>query len=157
MTKHNPSEIMYEAEEERLPEPEFKADPQDTALAPWEPQPGQMAAVVSTLTDPKKIIASMNDTLPMTDLKERPDKFTDVIIHKATVMGEGENEPTDVRRTVLISDKGVNYACVSEGVISSLEQITALIGPPPWDPPLKLKLIEKQTRRGYRTYRLIPV
>ena len=147
------SELGKELEKVR----ETSQDGEVKTLAPWDPQPGQMAAIVTTLSDPKQIIAAMNDTLPMTDLKDKPAKFVDVIIHKATVMGEGDEEPTDVRRTVLISDKGVNYAAVSEGVISSIEQISSLYGPPPWDPPLKLKLIEKQTRRGYRTYRLIPL
>ncbi|GAG01848.1 unnamed protein product, partial [marine sediment metagenome] len=62
----------------------------------------------------------------------------------------------NVARSILVSDKGVNYASVSEGVIGSIKQISALYGAPPWKDGLKLKMIEKETRRGFRTYRLIP-
>lgn len=123
--------------------------------APWEPRPGEMAAVYSTLTDPLDTLKAINDTMPVTALAEKPAKIVHIVCHSATVVSDA-GEETDVTRTILVGADGVNYAAVSDGILGSVKQISNLYGPPPWDPPLKLKMIEKQTRRGYRTYRLIP-
>ena len=137
----------------------FVGTPDGTAVVPWLPAPGEMAAVVTTLnldTDAKKILRCMNDTMPVTALAEKSAKIVDIIVHSATVLNDETGEYTEVKRTVLISDKGINYASMSEGVLGSVKQISAIFGPPPWDPALDLKMIEKQTRKGRRTYILIP-
>ena len=147
--------------EDTRPEyPPMQADREGTAVVPWLPAPGEMAAVVTTLDlveDAKKIIRCMNDTMPVTALAEKSAKIVDIIVHLATVLNDETGEYDDVKRTVLISDKGVNYASMSGGVLGSIKQISAIYGPPPWDPPLDLEMIEKQTRKGRRTYILIPV
>jgi hypothetical protein len=138
-------------------EQEYAVDNAGTAIAPWDPQAGEVAALVSTISDPLEVIAGINDTIPLGDFVESGEVFkvNDVTIHAATVT-QDDGEVIEVRRTVLHTDKGVNVAAVSEGVVGSIRQISALYGPPPWD-GLKLKAVQKSTRKGFRTYRLIPV
>jgi len=131
-----------------------QGEPPSHAIMPWEPSPGQQMQVATTLPGRETLI-HMNDTLDATELKNKPAKIQHVIVHAATIVDEGGIE-SPVRRVVLVDDKGVAYACVSEGVLSSLQQLAAVFGAPPWDPGIKLRLIEKNTRRGFRVYRLIP-
>ncbi|GAG07874.1 unnamed protein product, partial [marine sediment metagenome] len=70
--------------------------------APWEPQPGEMAAVYSTLADPLDTIRAINDTLPATALKDAPAKIVDVVVHSATVHTE-TGEILNVARSILVS------------------------------------------------------
>ncbi len=126
----------------------------EQAILPWETPAGEPMAVASTLPGKETLIA-MNDTIEATELKSKAAKIVHVIVHNATVTDEDGIE-SPVRRSVLIDTKGVAYACVSDGVISSLQQLAAVFGAPPWDEGLPLRMIEKQTRRGFRTYRLIP-
>ena len=132
----------------------------EQAILPWETPVGEPMAVASTLPGKETLIA-MNDTIEATELKDKPARIVHVIVHNATVRDDESGIETEVRRTVLIDTKGVAYACVSDGVISSLQQLAAVFGPPPWNDVdgskgLPLRMIEKQTRRGFRTYRLIP-
>ncbi len=146
------------ADQENFKEPEEQTgpEPQETGrdLMPWEPSPGQQMQVASTLPG-KETLIHMNDTIEATELKDKPAKIQHVIVHAATVVDESGSE-SDVRRVVLVDTKGVAYACVSEGVISSIQQLAAVFGAPPWDLGINLRLIEKKTRRGFRVYRLIP-
>lgn len=132
-----------------------QADQEGNLIAPWEQGAGELTAFATTIAEPLPAIRAVNDTMPMTDLKEKPAKIVHVTMHAATVLTE-DGEVIEVLRTVLTDSKGVNYAAVSDGVVGSIKQIAALYGPPPWDPPLELEMIEKNTRKGWRVYRLVP-
>jgi hypothetical protein len=124
-----------------------------TALAPWEPKPGETAALSSTLP-PKETLRALNDTVPLSDFLGKTIRVRHVMAHPATV-GRDEGEVEAVR-IVLQDVKGVNYSCVSEGVMQSLRQIGSVYGNPPWEDGLALEVIQVNTRGGFRVYKLVP-
>lgn len=64
---------------------------------------------------------------------------------------EKTGEIVDVARCILIDDKGVSYGCISDGIKNSMIQIFAIYGNPSDLPqPLKVKVTEKKSRRGYK-------
>jgi hypothetical protein len=78
-----------------------------------------------------------------------------VTIHPVQLVSDQQGgEVVDAVRVVLISPDGMRYACVSKGVERSIHELVALYGLPPWSPPLRVKLIEVQTRMGRRMYQL---
>lgn len=72
----------------------------------------------------------------------------DVIIQPVQVRtDEGER---DAARIVLIDKSGAAYGCVSSGVETSLRNLFAIVGEPPYTPALNFKVVKKQGRHGYK-------
>ena len=72
--------------------------------------------------------------------------------HPVTLTDENTGEVIEALRIVLVDKKGVNYDAVSQGIASSLQKIIAIVGMAPWDAePLKIKVVEQKTRKGFKT------
>ena len=72
--------------------------------------------------------------------------------HPVTLTDENTGEVVEALRVVLVDKKGVNYDAVSQGIASSLQKIIAIVGMAPWDvEPLKIKVVEQKTRKGFKT------
>ncbi len=72
--------------------------------------------------------------------------------HPVSLVDENTGEVVDALRIVLVDKKGVNYDAVSQGIASSLQKIIAIVGMAPWDAePLKIKVVEQKTRKGFKT------
>lgn len=80
------------------------------------------------------------------------------IVHPVALTDDETGEQVIARRLVLPQPDDIPVAFVSEGCIKSLERISWAVGrQPPWDPPVKVRLIQKKTSRGRRTFLLVPV
>lgn len=72
--------------------------------------------------------------------------------HPVSLVDENTGEIVNALRVVLIDKKGKNYDAVSQGIASSLQKIIAIVGMAPWDvEPLKIKVVEQKTRKGFKT------
>lgn len=100
-----------------------------------------------------KIANAMDEAESLRDHMGEVLEIENVLLHDVTLEGENGEEIPAVR-TVLIGADGTCYAAVSNGVISSLQKIFALVGVGPWTPPLKVVAKEVNTRKGRRTLRL---
>jgi hypothetical protein len=85
-----------------------------------------------------------------------PIEVVHALAHVVDVLTE-ENELVKANRIVLIDKNGKTYSSVAEGVKTSLGNIFALFGLPPFNPPLKIKAEEVLTRRKRYTLNLKPV
>ena len=72
--------------------------------------------------------------------------------HPVSLPDENTGEIVEALRVILIDKKGTNYDAVSQGIASSLQKIIAIVGMAPWtDEPLKIKVVEQKTRKGFKT------
>lgn len=72
--------------------------------------------------------------------------------HPVSLVDENTGEVVNALRVILIDKKGINYDAVSQGIASSLQKIIAIVGNAPWDAePLKIKVVEQKTRKGFKT------
>lgn len=78
-------------------------------------------------------------------------EIVDVACHPVSLLDENTGEVVNSLRTILIDKDGKNYDAVSNGIVSSLQKIFAIVGQPSFDPPLKIKVVEQKTRKGYKT------
>lgn len=86
------------------------------------------------------------------DHKGKVLEIVNVAAHPVTLLDENTGEVVTTLRTVLIAKNGVIYDAVSQGIASSLSKIFGIVGMPPWDnEPLKIKVVEQKTRKGYKT------
>lgn len=80
--------------------------------------------------------------------------LTDVLAHALTLPDMNTGELRECLRIVLIDENGVGYACISEGIASSLQKIMATIGSAPWNPALKVRPVYQTTKKGYKVMTL---
>lgn len=79
-------------------------------------------------------------------------EIVNVAAHPVTLVDENTGELVEALRTVLIAKNGVIYDAVSQGIASSLSKIFGIVGMPPYnEEPLKIKVVEQKTRKGFKT------
>lgn len=118
-----------------------------TSLDPTTPE-GKAAIVAHMQGDGADSVSeSIGDVVPVQH----------VLVHRVEVLDTNTGELIDADRVVLIRPDGSSVACVSAGIRRSLQLIVNLYGMPPYTDPLHLKITQKPTRAGRRTYNLTPV
>lgn len=118
--------------------------------------------------DSRKRAAQVSKLMGAADmpLKAYRDKVIEVehlLAHNVTVISEIRDAngrvidevPVEATRVIFLLTDGTTADSTSGGVVSSLKNIFALAGMPPWSPGLKISLKENDTRRGRRVYSLL--
>jgi hypothetical protein len=77
--------------------------------------------------------------------------------HRVQVMKNDGGEYVDAVRCVLMEEDGKAYGFVSDGVATDLARIIEAFGMGPYKEPIKIKVVQGETRRGNRFYSLQPV
>lgn len=83
-------------------------------------------------------------------------KVRDVVAHRIQVVDTDTGELIDADRIILLSESGEMYAAVSVGMRKSLQVLMQFFGMPTWTPALTVQIRQVNTKRGFRTYTLIP-
>lgn len=82
-------------------------------------------------------------------------EIVDISAHTIMVVDNSTGELTQTLRTVLIAKDGTTYQAVSNGVISSLQKIFAIVGFPSWvDEPVIVKPVNVKTNNGFKVLTL---
>lgn len=84
-------------------------------------------------------------------------EVANILVHRVEIVDTNTGELLEADRIVMIRPDGSSVACVSAGIRRSLQLICNLYSLPPWNPAMRLKVQQKQTRAGRRTYNLVPV
>lgn len=78
-------------------------------------------------------------------------EIVNVAAHPVRLTDPNTGEITNAMRTVLIGKDGKCYQAVSEGVVSSLNRIFAIVGSAPWtDEPLKIRPVQVTTSNKFK-------
>jgi hypothetical protein len=75
---------------------------------------------------------------------------------RVQISGPTQGEYIEAIRCVLIDKNGIAVAFVSDGIAADLAQMIYTFGLQKWEPPVLVKIEEVTTRRGWRTYRIVP-
>lgn len=101
----------------------------------------QRTALFNAMTNPTGRLSDLiNTEINVVDI------YCEMVHMTSTDQNTGEYIEQDVPRTVLITESGESYSCVSMGVYSAIKKLIALFGEPTWNPPLKLMV--KQIKKG---------
>lgn len=72
----------------------------------------------------------------------------DVIVQAISIPDEDTGEIKDLPRAIIIGEKGEKYEAVSLGVISSLQTLFAVFGPPTYEPAKRMIVRQVATKNG---------
>lgn len=78
-------------------------------------------------------------------------EIVNIAAHPVTLTDELTGEIIEALRVVLIDKNGKNYDAVSQGIVSSLQKIFGIVGVAPYEPALKIKVVQQKTRKGFKT------
>lgn len=116
----------------------------------WFNQPNSQAEALA-------IVKAMDDTdEQLLDCIGQVIECVNIIAHEAEFEND-QKEIVSAIRTVLIDVNGKSYGSVATGVRDSVRSLFGMVGLPPYNPPIKLTPVQKKTRNGFRTLKLVPV
>lgn len=123
-------------------------------LAPW--QDAADTAPFITTAGPEETFEALTSAEPFADHIGEVMYLRDVIAHYATVTDKETQKPRPAVRVIL---SGANkdgepmaIAAISMGLLQSVETLYVLFGRPPYSPARPVKLIQKATKAGRRTF-----
>jgi len=119
--------------------------------------PSDRQRIQSSIEDPGLTMRLKATAQSIDGMVGSPKPIKDIIMHDATVIDQETGEKRQCVRSVMITPDGVAFAATSDGVVQSLQELSQIYGPPPWDPAISLELVTTTTKRGYTVYSLLPV
>lgn len=105
-----------------------------------------------------EIFNAISSAESISDNLGKPIDLVDFVVQVVTIEDEVSKEARDVPRVILIDTKGKAYAAVSEGVFSAIQNLMGIVGHPnDWESPLKVKVVEEKSRKGFRYMTVVTV
>lgn len=103
------------------------------------------------------VLSAMSSATPLDDVLGKEFKLANFVVQGIEMPDEETGELREVPRLILVDDSGKAYHAISQGVFSSLKNITAIMGMPGavegmW--PVKVKAKREKTRKGYQVFTL---
>jgi hypothetical protein len=111
----------------------------------------------STAVDKARLLKAMHGKVDsLADILDETIEVRHVLTQRIEVVSQETGEVVPSIRIVLIGPKDELYGCVSEYAWKSLQSIGSpqLFGPPPWEPPLRLKCVQYTSSRKRKFYNL---
>lgn len=103
-----------------------------------------------TQEDRLDIYEAVSNSAPLDDLVGKCVEVENVIIQPVEMVNMNTGEMEKRNRIVIITPDGDAFGCSSRGVETSMKNLFGIVGCPPWIPALKLDVVKKQGRNGYK-------
>lgn len=103
-----------------------------------------------TQADRLDIYEAVSNSLPLDDMVGKTVAVENVIIQPVEMVDNATGEVGMRNRIVLITPDGDAYGCTSTGVETSMKNLFAIVGCPPWTPAIQFDIVKKQGRNGYK-------
>jgi hypothetical protein len=105
---------------------------------------------VETPEEKRALYKALNQSEPLEDNINAEITVIDVIIQKVDTVNQETGETSEAYRIILIDKDGKQYGCVSSGVTQSVKLMFNIFGLPTWEEGIKVKVVKKQGKRGYK-------
>lgn len=96
------------------------------------------------------IYDAVSNSQPLDDMVGKTIVIENVIIQPTEMEDNATGEMTMRNRIVLVTPDGNAYGCTSTGVETSIKNLFAIVGTPPWNPAISFEVVKKQGRNGYK-------
>ena len=103
-----------------------------------------------TQDDRLDIYDAVSNSLPLDDMVGKVVAVENIIIQPIEMTDNATGVKSIRNRIVLITPDGTAYGCTSSGVETSMKNLFAIVGCPPWNPAIEFDIVKKQGRNGYK-------
>lgn len=103
------------------------------------------------------LMALQGENASLGDMIGEEIEISHLVVHNVEVLDEDTGELLERDRIVIVQPDGTMLSAVSQGIRKSVQLLCALYRLPPYDPPLRVKIVQTNTKRGRRLYQLLPV
>lgn len=103
-----------------------------------------------TQADRLEIYEAVSNSMPLDDLVGKTIDVENVIVQPVEMLDNATGETVVRNRIVLITPDETAYGCISTGVETSMKNLFAIVGCPPWNPAICFDVVKKQGRNGYK-------
>lgn len=103
-----------------------------------------------TIEDRLAVYDAVSNSGPLDDMVGKTIHVQDVIIQPVEVVDNSTGEVGMRNRIVMVTPEGDAYGCTSTGVETSMRNLFAIVGVPPWNPAIALDVVKKMGRNGYK-------
>ena len=93
---------------------------------------------------------AVSDSESLEDMVNQTISVQDVILQPVEMADERTGEVQRRNRIVLVTPDGKAYGCVSSGIETSMRNLFAIVGMPPWTPAIDFTVVKKTGRNGYK-------
>jgi hypothetical protein len=122
----------------------------NTDLAKWNPD----EVYVYTTLDPIDTLNAIQASKSIDETQGKPILITDMVLHQVELTSP-TGEIVKQTRTIVKTKDGKLYNACSDGIVSSLKLIAALLNNPPWPDGIKVQLQSEKTNHGYNVKKLV--
>ena len=111
---------------------------------------GMYSSITADSFDARKaIFSAVSNATNIADHLDKAFNLTDVILQKIELEDEFTGDPVSATRVILIDDEGNARAAISNGLVSSVQSLIAVMGQPStWETPITVMVVERKAKRG---------
>lgn len=111
----------------------------------------------STQEGKMKLYSALQDSEKLDEHLNEPLDVVNVIAQRVAVANEESGEMNESARVIIVTEDGTSYSATSPTLLSAFNTLFGIFGTPDtWAEPMKLKVIEGKSRKGYRFFNLVP-
>jgi len=103
-----------------------------------------------TPEDRVRVFNTMNDTDRIQNHVGETFEVCDIILCSRLIVDEETGEESPGVLMIMVRPQGPHYTTGSKVLIPQIARIHAMVRPAPWNPPLKIRVDEKQSQSGKR-------
>lgn len=106
---------------------------------------------LNTRADRLRMLNTVNNSVPLVDEVGKEIAVKDVVFNTVEITDPETGEISSALRSTLIDVEGNAFHATSNGIVQSMRQVFNMLGEPTdWDEPLKVRVLEKRGRNGFR-------
>lgn len=104
----------------------------------------------NTQEEKLELYDKVSNAEPLADHINEIINIENVIIQPVEIedMNTGDMKP--MFRIVIIDDGGNPFACTSSGIETAMKNLFTMVGNPPWNPALPMKVVQRKGNKGYK-------
>lgn len=102
-----------------------------------------------------KVSAALQSAKSIGDNLGKVIELENFIVQGIEIADENTGEVINTSRVILVDTKGESFYGISSGLLNGLENLVGVLGrPADWPEPVKVKVTEVKTRKGFKVFNL---
>jgi len=111
-----------------------------------------------SFADKVSVLKAVTDALPISENLGKPIALRNVVAQIVEIADDKTGITVEAVRVILVDEDGTAYAGVSDGLFKSIQNIFGILGmPDSWPEGLRVAVVEKKSRNGFKFFTIAVV